>query len=146
MTPHARDRPKGPGCKIRKLGRIIGNAEIQIRLARHQEHLRSYGLERLREIAVVKFVVADITVKPSECLRIEVRRAALRKPLRPIGADEGFEIWRAKRAFGEAGTVEIRSQAPAGIDVAKGLHRRHRLARKGAMTGMLPRRVERAQQ
>src|SRR5258706_6581582 len=53
MTPHARDRPQGPGWKIGKLGRIIGNAEIQIRLARHQEHLRSYGLQRLREIAVV---------------------------------------------------------------------------------------------
>jgi hypothetical protein len=77
VTPHARDRPQGPGCKIRELGRIIGNAEIQIRLARHQEHLRSYGLQRLREIAVVKFVAADIAVKPSECLRIEVRRAAL---------------------------------------------------------------------
>ena len=106
MTPHARDRPQGPGCKMGKLGRIIRNAEIEIRLARHQEHLRLYGLERLREIAVVKFVVADIAVKPGVRLRIEVRRAALRKPLGPIGADEGFEIWCAKRAFVEAGTVE----------------------------------------
>src|ERR1700726_2774030 len=58
MTPHARDRPQGPGCKMEKLGRIIRNAEIEIRLARHQEHLRLYGLERLREIAVVKNVAA----------------------------------------------------------------------------------------
>jgi hypothetical protein len=28
MTPHARDRPQGPGCKMGKLGRIIRNAEI----------------------------------------------------------------------------------------------------------------------
>src|ERR1700730_19455324 len=112
MTPDARDRPQDPGCKMGKLGRIIRNAEIEIRLARHQEHLRLYGLERLREIAVVKSVAADIAVKPSECLRIEVRRAALRKPLGPIGADEGFEIWRPKRGFVEAGTVEILAQAP----------------------------------
>src|ERR1019366_3104785 len=45
MTPHTRDRPQGPGCKMGKLGRIIRNAEIEIRLARHQEHLRLYGLE-----------------------------------------------------------------------------------------------------
>src|SRR5258707_14242723 len=43
MTPHARDRPQGPGCKMGKLRRIICNAEIEIRLARHQEHLRFYG-------------------------------------------------------------------------------------------------------
>src|SRR5258708_10110496 len=146
MTPHARDRPQGPGCKMGKLGRIIRNAEIEIRLARHQEHLRLYGLERLREIAVVKSVAADIAVKPSECLRIEVRRAALRKPLDPIGADEGFEIGRAKRAFVEAGTVEILAQAPGGINVAKGLERQQRLARKAAIAGMLRRGFERAQQ
>src|ERR1700680_5105099 len=107
MTPHARDRPQGPGCKIRKLGRIVGNAEIKIRLTRHQQHSRLDGSQRQCEIAVVKSVAADIAVKPGECLRIEVRRAALRKPLGPIGADEGFEIGCAKRAFVEAGTVEI---------------------------------------
>src|SRR6202163_3956033 len=146
MTPHAWDRPQGPGCKMGKLGRIIRNAEIEIRLARHQEHLRLYGLERLREIAVVKSVVANITVKPSECLRIEVRRAALRKPLGPIGADEGFEIWCAKRAFVEAGTVEILAQTPAGVNVAKSPKRQHRLARKATIAGMLGRGFERAQQ
>src|ERR1700716_3345172 len=128
MTPYARDRPQGPGCKMGKLGRIIRNAEIEIRLARHQEHLRLYGLERLRDIAVVKSVAADIAVKPSECLRIEVRRAALRKPLGPIDAHEGFEIRRAKRAFVEAGTVEILAQTPAGVNVAKSLERQQRLA------------------
>jgi len=121
MTPHARDRPQGPACKMGELGCIIGNAEIEIRLARHQQHLRPYGLERLREIAIVKSIIADITVKPGECLRIQVRRAALRKPLGPIDADEGFEIGRAKRAFVEAGTVEILAQAPAGINVPKAL-------------------------
>src|SRR5260370_12672005 len=121
-----------------KVGRIIRNAEIEIRLARHQEHLRLYGLERLREIAVVKSVAADIAVKPSECLRIEVRRAALRKPLGPIGADEGFEIGRAKRAFVEAGTVEILAQAPGAINVAKGLERHPQLPPKPATPSILP--------
>src|SRR5260370_1396783 len=129
-----------------KVGRIIRNAEIEIRLARHQEHLLLYGMERLREIAVVKSVAADIAVKPSECLRIEVRRAALRTPLGPIGADEGFEIGRAKRALVDAGTVESLAQAPGGINVAKGLERQQRLARKAAIARMLRRGFERAQQ
>src|SRR5258708_19305614 len=100
-----------------KLGRIIRNGEIEIRLARHQEHLRLYGLERLREIAFVKSIAADIAVKPSECLRIEVRRAALRKPLGPIGADEGFQICGPKPSFVDAAPLKILPPTPTPLTV-----------------------------
>src|ERR1700733_15231171 len=106
-----------------KFGRIIGDAEIEIGFARHQQYLRLDGTERSREIAVVKRIRADVAVKPGVCLRIKVRRAALRKSLGPIDADEGFEVGRAQRALVEAGAIEVLAQAPAGIDVAEGFER-----------------------
>ena len=107
MTPHAWDRLQAPARKMGKLGCAIGDAEIEIGFARHQQYLRLDGTERSREIAVVKRILADIAVKPSVRLRIKIRRAALRKPLGPVDADEGFEVGRAKYAFMEAGAVEI---------------------------------------
>src|ERR1700689_4535660 len=105
---------------MNKLGRVIGDEEIESGFARHQQYLRLDGAKRSREIAVVKRIRADVAVKPGVSLRIQVRRAALRKPLGPIDADEGFEVGRAQHALVETGAVEILAQAPAGIDVAEG--------------------------
>jgi nitrite reductase/ring-hydroxylating ferredoxin subunit len=108
--------PQRGMLEVRHFGRIVGDTEIEIRLARHQQHPCLDRTERGGQIAAL----ADVVGIPGLELRIEVGGRATGIALLPIGAEEGVEVWRAQGAEVQAGPVEVLAEGPAGIDAAEG--------------------------
>ena len=146
MAADAGDRPQLGFGQMPHFQSIVGDAEIQVGLARQQQHLRLDRAQRLREIVAVERVGADVAMRPGDELRVEIGGVALLERGFPVGFQIGLQVRCAEGGEMQALAVKILTQRPAGIDMAHGAQRADRRRGETAIADMLRRRLEGAQQ
>ena len=147
MPPDAGDRLQFRLRQERQFGRIVGDTEIEIGLARHQQHARADRPQRTRQIAAIQRVVADVRGVPGAKLRVLIGGRTRAEPILPVGAQERLEVRRAEiglrpRRQMQPGTIEILAERPRRIDAPERPLGRARLGREAAVADVLRRGLQ----
>lgn len=120
VAPDAFDRLEGAALEVGEVGFVVGDAEVEVRRAGHEDDMGLDGGQGLREVAAVAGVVADVAVVPGVELAVEVGGGSRAHAFGPVGAQVGVEVGGAEGGEVEAGAVEVLAQRPAGVDVGEG--------------------------
>ena len=135
-----------PSPQVCELGLVVGDAEVQVGLARHQQDPGGYRAQRGCQVAVMTVVRADVGFLPGYRLCVQVRRPELPEVMLPVGDEEGGQVGGAQRGFEQALPIEVLAEAPARVDMAERPQRRRRLAAELAVAEVFWRRFKRPQQ
>ena len=118
MAPDAGDRLQFGVRQERQFGRVVGDAEIEVGLARHQQHARRIARSARGRSPPYSALALMSAASQVRKLRIQVGGGARAETILPVGAQERLQVGRAEiglrpRCQMQAGAIEILAQRPA---------------------------------